>query len=173
MDIAAPKTKAEAQELCERFSSVAGKIAAQEAKRDAEIAKVNAKADLVLERLLADRGALEQAIEPWFFENRADMLEGKRKSFELGGCLMGARKGKDTLHVPGDAEELAKKLKKLPWAKDYVRVKVSLDVPAVTKGLDDKTDRPKLKRYGFKVVEGEDTFFINRTEQGGTGAKIA
>ena len=173
MDIAAPQSKAEAQALCESYAEVESAIAAGETRRDAGIAELNAKCDAIMEPFVTQRDALVAALEPWFFANRDELLEGKRKSLELGGCTLGARKGADTLGVPDDKDGLAKKLAKLPWAKDaYVKTKVSLDMPAIKRGLGDKADRGKLKRYGLKIVPGVDAFFIDRTEQSGTAAKI-
>ncbi|MEM6493684.1 MAG: host-nuclease inhibitor Gam family protein [Pseudomonadota bacterium] len=173
MDIAAPETKAEAQALCERYAQLASHIAAREAARDEALAEINGVADRYIEPLLEERSAVAAALEPWFFANRDELLDGKRKSFELGGCVLSARMGRATLGVAGDKDEVALKLSKLDWAKDaFVKTKVSLDVPAIKRGLGDKAARPKLARYGLKIVPGEEAFHIDRTEQGGTQAKI-
>lgn len=173
MDIAAPENKAEAQALCELYAQLASEVAGHETARDEALAEVNARADQRLEPLIAKLKAISAVIEPWFFANRNELLDGKRKSFELGGCVLGARMGSATLGVAGDKDEIALKLSRLDWAKDaFVKTKVSLDVPAIKRGLGDKAARPKLARYGLKIVPGAEAFHIDRTEQGGTQAKI-
>lgn len=172
MAIETPQTKAEAQALCELWAELDGDVAAQEGARDAAISEINATADQVIEPLVARRDAVAAAIEPFFMANRDELLTGKLKSTELGGCVLGTRTGRATLGVAGDKDEIAVKLSKLPWAKDaYVKTKVTLDAPAISKGLLGKADRAKLKRHGLSIVPGKEAFFINRTEQGRTSGK--
>lgn len=172
MPIETPQTKAEAQVLCERYAELASEVALQETARDTAIAEINASTDKALEPLIVEQSSIEAAIKPYFFANRFELLSGKAKSLELGGCILGSRLSPAKVGVAGKAADVAARLVKLDWAKDaYVSTKISLDVKAIAKGLISKDDKAKLRRQGLSIIPSEEAFFIKRTEQGRTSAK--
>jgi len=166
-----PRSLKQAQRLCELYTELAGKVAAIEEERDAAIAAANARADELLAPLLQERDQIAEKVEPWFLEAKDELLDGKRKSIELGGCELGTRKGKAKLGIAGNKDDAVEKLGSLRWAKPFLKTTVSLDVPAISKGLLGKHGS-KLHEEGFAIVAGIDVFYMKRTEQGGTLAKV-
>ncbi len=162
-----PRTTAAATELCERWAMLDGQIAAIEERRQADIAAINADADRAATDLIAQRDAIGAKLEPWWVKAGEQLTEGKRKSTEIGGCMVGTRTGKAKLGVPGKPSDLVEALKGKRWAKPFLRVTTSLDIAAISKALPGKHG-PTLKELGFRIVPGEETFFVQRTEQEGT-----
>ena len=66
---------------------------------------------------------------------------------------------------------MAQKLAAARWSKPFVKTKVTLDMAAIKKGLEGKK-RQQLLEAGLSIVTGDEVFFIGRTEQSGTSAKI-
>lgn len=162
-----PRSTAAATELCERWATIDGQIAEIEERRQADIAAINADADRAATDLIAQRDAITEKLEPWWAKARNDLTKGKRKSTEIGGCMVGTRIGKAKLGVPGKPADLVDQLKGKRWAKPLLRVATSLDATAISKALDGK-HAAKLKELGFTMVPGDETFFVQRTEQQGT-----
>ncbi|MEE4153440.1 MAG: host-nuclease inhibitor Gam family protein [Erythrobacter sp.] len=166
-----PRSTGEAQRLCERYGELDGSISAMEEARDVAIAKANAMVDADLAPLLKEREAIEEKLAAWWDE-AGDALTGpKRKSIELGGCVIGTRQGRPKLYISGDERDVRDVLNGLRWAKPFLRVTTSLDKAALMRGLDGKHAKA-LVELGVTRAEGERTFYVQRTEQGGTQAKI-
>ncbi|MEM6907187.1 MAG: host-nuclease inhibitor Gam family protein [Pseudomonadota bacterium] len=172
MQIRKPRSVPEAQRLLERFAKCDAEIAAIEEARDVAISAANAQVDRDLAPLLKERTAIVVKLEPWWAEAAAGLTKGKRKTIELGGCIIGTREGKASLQVIGKAANLAQRLAELDWANDLVRTTVSLDKPAVMKALEGE-DKAALEALGLSRVAGEVTFFVKRTLQGGTQPKVS
>jgi len=165
--IATPRTLEQATAIAERYALLDGQIAAIEADRQASIAAVNARCDVAANDLIAQRAVIEAKLKPWWEKNSDKLTEGKRKSIELGGCIIGSRAGKPSLGLIGKEDAAVAKLQKLPWAAGLLKTKTTLDRVAVLKAL--ATDLGKsLRRMGFGVVPGEEKFLLERAEQGGT-----
>jgi phage host-nuclease inhibitor protein Gam len=162
-----PRTVEAATALLEQFSQLEAEIAAIEANRAACIADVNTRCDTAGNELLARREALLQALEPWWAKKAAELTQGKRKSIELGGCIIGTKAGRASLAIDGDGDEIAQKLAKRKWADGLVRTKVSLDKAAILKVINGAYKR-QLSALGLSRKEGEETFFVERAEQAGT-----
>ena len=96
-----PRSTAAATDLCERWATIDGQIAEIEERRQADIAAINADADRAATDLIAQRDAITEKLEPWWAKARNDLTKGKRKSTEIGGCMVGTRIGKAKLGVPG------------------------------------------------------------------------
>lgn len=170
MGIRAPRSDDGLQRLCELYTELDGQIAAMEESRDAAIAKANAVVDADLAPLLKERELIEEKVGPYFMANRERLLTGKAKSTELGGCILGSRQGTDKVEIEGDTKSVLKAMLALPWAKRLLQVGWSLDKAKVKKAIagDRKDD---LAELGVMLKEGEDAFFMKRTEQGRTQAK--
>lgn len=167
--IPAPRTQAAAAELAERFAKLEGKIALIEQARNTAIADANAAADKLLDPLTPERNAIRDKLATWWGKHGVKLLDGTRKSIELGGCMIGSRTGKAKLAIAGDEKDVVDLLRALRWAKPFLKVKTTLDKVSLLKGTEGKRG-PALAELGITRDEGEEIFFLERTEQGGTQA---
>ncbi|MFA7505281.1 MAG: host-nuclease inhibitor Gam family protein [Burkholderiaceae bacterium] len=164
-----PRTTEQATAMLERFAVLADEIGAVEADRNAAIADANAIADKALEPLLAEQGVLLTKLEPWWAKASAELTKGKRKSIELGGCMIGSRLGRDTLGTADELEPVIAWLQKREWAAPLLRVTTTIDRAAVLKSIDGCYKR-QLANMGFSRIAGAETFYVVRAEQQGTRA---
>jgi len=170
--IRAPRSLTEAQRLCEQFAQLDGEIASIEEAREVAIAAANAEVDKDLIPLVTRRDAIAAKLGPWFMANRQQLLQGKRKSAELGGVVLGTRTGSGKVSVAGAIDAVIEKLRaNRTFVRLYVRPKFELDKPEIRKGLEGKHG-PALKALGLGFEPGEDTFYIERTGQAGTPGKV-
>jgi phage host-nuclease inhibitor protein Gam len=167
--IKTPRTIAKATELLDLFATNTGALEKIEADRNAEIAKINAAADALAAPLVAERDRIHAVIAIWWKTAAAEITKGKRKSAELGGCMLGTRSGRTTLAIAGNPEAVLVELQAARWAKPYVRTTHAIDKPAALKALDGP-HATKLSALGFSKQEGEAVFFLERVAQAGTVA---
>lgn len=170
--IRAPRSLAEAQRLCEQWAALDSDIAAIEESRDVAIAAANAEVDKDLTPLVKRREAIAAKLEPWWKANAAELTNGKRKSAELGGAVLGTRTGRARLSIAGKVEDVVRLQSTLRWAKPFLRQKIELDRVAIMKALDGK-HAAALAEFGISADAGEETFFIERTAQAGTQGKVS
>ena len=170
--IRTPRTLKAATALLERFAEIDGQVAAIEADRNAAIAVANAAADALANPLLTDLEAIHEKLEPWWNDAAAELTKGKRKSIELGGCMIGSRAGRESLQVEGDEKAIVASLEKREWARPLLSVVVKLDRKAILKSIDG-VYKKQLSALGLSRKPGAETFFVARTEQGGTLAEAA
>jgi phage host-nuclease inhibitor protein Gam len=162
-----PRTVEQATALCEKLAELEGQIAEIEAGRQESIAAINARADTAANDLIAQRDAIAGKLEPWWKKAGQALLDGKRKSIELGGCIIGTGATRKSLQIPTDEATTIEGMRKLRWAAPFLRQKWSIDRAATLKALDGK-HRDKLTALGFGKAGGEDRFFVKRAEQEGT-----
>lgn len=162
-----PRTVDAATALCERFAELDGQIATIEEERQANIAAVNADADRAATDLIAQRDAIAAKLEPWWAGAAEELTMGKRKSIELGGCVVGTVDGRATLDVAGKEDDVVARLKPLRWARPFLRVRESLDRTALLKATEGKR-ADELAELGLSRKLGATTFFVKRAEQSGT-----
>lgn len=170
--IRAPKSVKQATVLLERFAQLEGRIAAAEVARNSELSAVNARADAVTEPLLAERDAIRAKLEPWWASAAQELTAGKRKSIELGGCMIGSRAGRESLAIAGKEDDVVKALEKRSWAKPLLRVTTKLDRKAVLMSLTGMY-RKQLAALGLSRDTGAEAFFVERVEQQGTLAGVS
>lgn len=168
--IRTPQSLEGAEKLCSRFAENAGSIALTETARDADISKINAKADAEIAPLIAEQGKIAEKLSSWWDRAGPELTQGKRKSIELGGCIIGTKAGRASLEVKGDTKELVETLTGERWGKPLLRVTTSLDKRAIGKALDGKHG-DRLREMGFDLLPGEPSFEIKPVEQFGTLAK--
>lgn len=161
-----PRSLTEATRLAERFAVLAGEIELVDAVRDTAIAAANAGADRQAAPLLAERDRLYELLAQWWPGVADELTEGKRKSIELGGCLIGSRTGKDSLAVAGDETKVVEALGREDWAEPLLKTKITLDRVAVLKSIDGVYAEP-LAALGLSRKAGEETVFVQRAEQQG------
>jgi phage host-nuclease inhibitor protein Gam len=155
--------------MLERYAALSDQLQRIEADRGVAIGDANAIADGLAEPVLGELDVIRAKLEPWWAKAGAGLLQKDRKSTELGGCMIGTKKGADSLGVPEDAKPVVEALKKLRWAKPLLRVTTSLDKGAVLKSIDG-IYAEQLKALGLKRVTGADAFFVKRAEQQGVRA---
>lgn len=162
-----PKTIEQATALLESFSVLSAKIASIDARRNRAIAAANRIADKMTLPLLEQRQAITAATEPWWALNGPTLTKGKRKSIELGGCVIGSVSSRDTLgFVNGDNDAALAALRPHKWAKPFVRVTYSVDRVATFQALGGAHGK-KLAALGFESVAGGETFFLKPVAQSG------
>lgn len=165
----APQTIDAASELLARFVEVDATIAAEEGARNKALAEINAVADAVLVPLVAERKDLFDRLKPWFAASFDDLTGGKRKSIELGGCMIGYRLTPPKVAFAyGTDKEALEALNHFDRWRGLVRMSEALNKPAI---LSELTEEPgegiPLELIGFEVKQSED-FFLERIVQGGT-----
>jgi phage host-nuclease inhibitor protein Gam len=169
--VRAPRTIAAATALAERYAAIEATIGGIEAQRNEAIAEANAEADKLAEQLLAERGAIREKLAAWWPGVSAELTKGKRKSIELGGCIIGSRSQRASLTIAGDEKVIVTVLEKRKWAEPLLRKTTSLDKAAVLKSMDGVYAK-QLAALGFTKNEPDDAFVLERAEQGGTRAGV-
>jgi hypothetical protein len=167
-DNPAPLTNEAATEQLERYAALAGKVAAIGGRRNVLIARANAAADKMAAPIVAEMAEILATIETWWSAGGKDLLPAKRKSIELGGCMIGSKVGATSLINinAGGFDKQAELMRKLAWAEPFVRVTVSIDKGAVSKAMAGPL-APKLKGRGFRLEDGTDEFFLKAVAQSG------
>lgn len=160
------RTLAVATAALTRHAAIEGEIAAIEEGRSGKLADINTAADQARQPLDKELAAIGEALEPWWSANGGEHTSGKRKSAELGGCMIGTRSSKEKLAIAGDQDALVEDMRTLRWAKPYVRVTYSIDKQAVLPAMVGKHGEA-LRSLGFSVEPASDTFFVKRVAQGG------
>jgi len=163
----APRSIKAATEMLERYAVLEGDIGAVEADRGAQLSAINAASDTVAEPLLKERDELRGKLEKWWAGAAEELTEGKRKSIELGGCVVGTRAGKESLKLLGPEKDVVAVLSALRWAKPLLRTKTTLDRKAVLMSLGGGHGLA-LAELGLLRGGGQETFYVQRTEQSGT-----
>ena len=162
-----PATIEEATKLAERYAALAGEQQLIEEKRARAIATANQLADKLALPVATEIAVIAAALEPWWKSAGAALTDGKRKSIELGGCMIGTVSGRESLGLKGPEKKLLAKLKAVRWRKPFIRITESIDKVAVRSALDSKRG-DDLKKLGFFVKPAAETFFVERVAQEGT-----
>lgn len=165
--IRVPRSNSAAIVMLERFAAIEDQVAGIEAKRNRVIAGANKAADVLLEPLVAEREQIRAKLQPWWAKAGAALTKGARKTVELGGCIVGTKAGRSSLHVDRNEDDVISDLKLISWGKRLLRQRWSLDRGAVTKALDGKRAED-LGKLGLSIDEGEEQFVLKRAEQAGT-----
>lgn len=163
-----------------RYAALDAEVAARHAETDALVAQMRAETDALNEPAEVEQKRLFMALKPWWAVSADDVTGGKRKTWELGGCLIGHRIGNPTLAFP-KPETNAVDLLQRHGFKACLRVEYSIDKPHMLKFLacdfsdassDDSAEaaqqwqenamgQQQLIDLGFSVAQKE-TFFIDR-----------
>ncbi len=166
-----PRSIKAATALCERYAVLADEIGAIEAKRNAMIADANARADRAVADLVTECDDIAMKLKPWWSEHGGELTakvgDGTRKSIELGGCMIGSRAGRSSLAVVGKEADVVDVLAGLRWAKPFLRVKTTLNRPALMAAAGGNR-KVALAEIGITRTTGDEQFYIERAEQAGT-----
>lgn len=172
----APQTTGQATELLARYSALDAQLAAHEAERQREIAGINAAADALVVPIAAKLRDIVKTLKPWWAASIDALTDGKRKSIELGGCVVGYRiSPRKVTHPYGRDDAAVEVVRASPYAQQVLRVSYSLDKPAILKLLESQgsedlridgdeiadTDPESLAALGFASKQTEE-FFVDR-----------
>lgn len=158
----APQTLEEAVALLADYADILTGIEELRADADSSIAAIEAERD----RMIAP---LEQRAKDIFLQLRAwwgvagdEITDGKRKSVELAGCMIGVRTTPKSVSI--GKLKVGEAIGRLVSAglAQLIRWKGELNKPEILKALDDEAQRPKLEELGIRSVQKEE-FFIDRS----------
>lgn len=159
----APQTMEEATALLFEHLDLARRAETLRADADASIAQIEGVRDALL-------GPVEEALKAsflqlrtWWTANRLELTDGKRKSIELAGALIGERTTPPSLKLERGLTlgTLVEKLLAAGW-DDLIRVKRSADKPAILKRLAGDHAR-EVAAIGVSIHQA-DEFFIDRAK---------
>lgn len=169
----APRTVEQATALLERFAQLSGQVLAINAGRDAAIAETNAVSDALLVPVVAELDAIAAVIEPWWTARGAALLRGKRKTVELGGCVIGSKAAPRALTFGNsdDFDVAVERLREQRWAKPYIRTTYAVAKKDTAAMLTEKGKHAEqLRELGFGTRGGVDAFHLQPVKQAGTVA---
>jgi phage host-nuclease inhibitor protein Gam len=156
----APQTIEEATDQLGRYSALITEAESLRADADAAIARIEAARDAALAPIEEEVKTLFLRLRTWWAVAGDMLTEGKRRSVDLAGCVLGIRLTPPSLKMPGKAPEAAVTLVNSGWA-ELCRHKVEPDKPAILKMLGHDAAGPQLAALGFSAVQKEE-FFIDR-----------
>lgn len=162
----APQTIGEATAVLADYADILLGVEELRADADASIAAIEAERDRMVAPLEQRAKDLFLQLRAWWGVAGEELTEGKRKSIELAGCLLGLRTTPPSLKLPAPAEEAAAILMNAGWG-GLCRARISVDKPAVLKALGEEATAAPIAALGFQAVQKEE-FFIDRA-----GAKPA
>ncbi len=179
----APQTIEEATVLAGRYIELLDEISLERLDAQKSIDMITATRDKVIAQLEEEAKGIFRQLRPWWASNRQELTQGKRKSIELAGAVIGERTTTPKLSPPkgmklGGLVEwlLGRNLVSL------IRTKHEVDKPACIKalravdapepGLDapdaDVMEHKALRAIGEQLAEKgasvsqRDEFFIDR-----------
>lgn len=169
--IAAPATISEASLQLGQYQAIAAQVEEARATADASIAAIEAERDAFVAPREQQLKEMFLQLRTWWAVAAPELTEGKRRSIELAGCIIGERTTPPALKLPkgmkaeiavGFIQSIAE-----TWssAKEFLRTKTEIDKPSLIKLLGNSTAvGPMIERIreeGFRV-EQKNEFFIDR-----------
>lgn len=156
----AAQSTAEAIAILGRYAQLQASIDARRADAEAKIAEIRAAVDGAIAPDEALLKSLFKQVQPWWTVNADELTQGKRKSIELGGCLIGHRTTTPKLKLAEITEGEAIESLKEQNFDAYLRVIEELDKQALIKALGAGDEAAaKLRELGFEIAQ-KDQFFI-------------
>lgn len=160
--------------LAQRYAAASAEITRVNADRKASIAAIEATADGLVVPLVAEVKDIAKQLQPWWETNMDELTGGKRKSIELGGCVIGYRVSppKVTFAYGTDKDALAA-LNHFDRHRGLIRISESLNKTAILDELTDDDsvrDGIPLELIGFEAKQTED-FFLDLA--GSDAAKVS
>lgn len=163
----APSTIDEAVKLLGYYSSILTQTEELRAQADVSIAAIEAQRDTLIAPFDAEAKDVFMRLRAWWAVAGDNMTEGKRKSIELAGCVVGIRTSTPALKLPKGAkgEDLAELLRDDEVGAPYASAKWSLNKPAIIKALRDSSTVAAVTALFAKLklsVSQKEEFFIDR-----------
>jgi phage host-nuclease inhibitor protein Gam len=168
----APQSIEEATALCARWSDLATSADEMRAGAELSIAQIEGHRDSFCEPLRQELKIIHEQLSRWWSVAAPAMTEGKRKSIELAGCVIGERTTTPMLKLPKGqtADDLADGIYGNPSLRAYIVVKKALLKPAIIAAIRNivspgaNGDGLAFAEIGFSVSQREE-FFIDRTKR--------
>ena len=144
------------------YAMLAADIDAIEAERAVRKAEIDKDCDARIGARADQLRTIFAMLKPWWAVSGDSVTGGKRRSAELGGCLIGVRTTTPKLAVTGPVAEKVQQLRNEHF-DTLLKAKYTLDKAAIVRVLRDpqSPDRDYLGRIGFAVRQ-KDEFFIDR-----------
>jgi phage host-nuclease inhibitor protein Gam len=161
--IDAPQSLAEAIDLLEDYAALSFERDRLATDRNAAIAAIHAAHDAAAAPLEQHLKASFNRLKPWWEVARDALTDGKRKSVELGGCLIGTKIDNPSLSLPkGKSSELLISEMISTGETAFIVSRLSLDRSDIIKWLrgPENSVKEALLRWGFSTVQ-RDQFFID------------
>jgi phage host-nuclease inhibitor protein Gam len=157
----APTNIEEATGLLGKYAGIVTEAEQLRADADAAIAAIEAARDQALAPIEEEAKAIFLQLRAWWAVAGDTLTEGKRKSVELAGCLVGERTTPKKVII--GKMKVGEAIGNLVAAGlgQLVRWKGALDKPEILKALADDELQPKLAGLGFSAKQ-TDEFFIDR-----------
>lgn len=179
----ATQTVEEAIAQLARYAQLDASISARKARTDAAIASLRAQCDALNAPEEAEQKALFLSLKPWWAVAGETVTGGDRKTWELGGCLIGHRTSNPALVFPKPEATAVRLLMEQGW-KGLLRIKVELDKVAIMSAIrwvaagqanDEDVDTVYARRWfegvGFAISQKEE-FFIDRLPPRGDSTDV-
>jgi len=162
----APSTLAEAISLIGTYGAIVHEIARLGLDANTAIAMIEAARDEAIKPLEVEVNDIFKRLRAWWAVAGDAVTEGKRKSGELAGWLLGIRTTTPSLKLPkgAKAEDVVALVLNGEGGLAFISTKHSLDKPAIIKvlrELGDGREHPLLSPIGLTVSQREE-FFIDR-----------
>ena len=171
----AAQSREEAITLLGRYAELAGRVEARNQRAEVAIAQMRTERDKLNEPEEAELKAIFLQIKPWWAVAAEEITDGNRKSWELGGCMIGHRTSTPSLGYSKPETVAIKLLLEQGWL-GLLRVKYELDKPSIMTALkflpvptanepqeqdEAAAAHQQLLSWGFSIVQKEE-FFIDR-----------
>jgi phage host-nuclease inhibitor protein Gam len=164
----APQTIEEATSTIDRYMAMQSSIEGIKAEADASIQQIEGARDGMVAPLEQAQKELFKQLRAWWAVAKDQMTDGKRKSIELAGAIIGERTNTPSLKLPKGVkqDEFIEKIRAAlaDDATPYIRTKLELDKLAIIKTLrkgEDDTMAERLAQLGAGVSQATQ-FFIDR-----------
>lgn len=170
----APQTLEQALAIADLFAARDAERATHVAHFEAELQKLKAAADAVLLPIDAELKDYAKQLKPYWAANIDALTGGKRKSYELGGCVIGYRISPPAVHFAHGTDQVAARALKEDGLAKHLRVTIAPDKPAILHDLegDDTELAARLDALGFSIRQRED-FFIERADAQNASTRVA
>lgn len=169
--IEAPATIEDATRLVAEYLELGAQVDRTKLEADTAIRAIEEARDLQVKPVEERMRDVFMQLRTWWTVARDDLTEGKRKSYQLAGAVLGDRVGMPTLKLPKafkveDAVNFLKSIAETwPNARGFIRTKEEVDKPPLIKALGNVTDPApmveRIREEGFRVEQKEE-FFIDR-----------
>lgn len=165
----APQTIEEATATIDKYMAMQATVDQLKADADASIQQIEGARDAMVAPLEQAQKELFKQLRAWWAVAKDQLTEGKRKSIELAGAIIGERTNTPSLKLPKGVkqEDFIEKIRAVLEAEDaapYIRTKFELDKQAIIKTLRRGEDDPKAKQLADlgAGVSQANQFFIDR-----------
>jgi phage host-nuclease inhibitor protein Gam len=165
----APATIEAATALAGRYSELLTQAEKLRAEADVSIAQIEGARDAFAAPLEAEAKDVFRQLHRWWTVAGPAMTDGKRKSIELAGCVMGERTTTPMLKIKkgADIEELCRTMLDHGLVAHCITVKYSLNKPVIIADLRKPVgyvQEALICDYGLSVSQREE-FFIDRSKR--------